>query len=185
MSQLLDDVWWMYKCLLLYVKFYVLILFVSFIGYVIYVGIQVGVVQLVGYLGEIVVNLELYWVVIVFIVLFFIVLVQGIGQFMGSYLMIWVVQEIVYWLCNDVFGYVLCLLQLEYNNNVFGCIMLKIIFDVQQIISVGIDVLIVMLCEGFIVIGLFIFLLYQNWKLMLILLIVVFLVGLVVNFISK
>ena len=141
--------------------------------------------QLAGYLGETVVNPEPHRVVIVSIAPFFIALAQGLGQFMGSYSMTWVAQEIVYRLRNDVFGHVLRLPQAEYNNNASGRIMSKIIFDAQQITSAGTDALIVMLREGLTVIGLLTFLLYQNWKLTLILLIAAPLVGLVVNLTSK
>jgi len=185
MSQLPDDAWRTYKRLLSYVKPHALILFASFIGYAIYAATQAGAAQLAGYLGETVVNPEPHRVVIVSIAPFFIALAQGLGQFMGSYSMTWVAQEIVYRLRNDVFGHVLRLPQSEYNNNASGRIMSKIIFDAQQITSAGTDALIVMLREGLTVIGLLTFLLYQNWKLTLILLIAAPLVGLVVNLTSK
>ena len=185
MSQLPDDAWRTYKRLLSYVKPHALILFASVIGYAIYAATQAGAAQLAGYLGETVVNPEPHRVVIVSIAPFFIALAQGLGQFMGSYSMTWVAQEIVYRLRNDVFGHVLRLPQAEYNNNASGRIMSKIIFDAQQITSAGTDALIVMLREGLTVIGLLTFLLYQNWKLTLILLIAAPLVGLVVNLTSK
>jgi len=185
MSQQPDDAWQTYKRLLSYVRPHALILFASFIGYAIYAATQAGAAQLAGYLGETVVNPEPHRVVIVSIAPFFIALAQGIGQFMGSYSMTWVAQEIVYRLRNDVFGHVLRLPQSEYNNNASGRIMSKIIFDAQQITSAGTDALIVMLREGLTVIGLLTFLLYQNWKLTLILLIAAPLVGLVVNLTSK
>ncbi|HIK74475.1 MAG TPA: lipid A export permease/ATP-binding protein MsbA [Alcanivorax sp.] len=185
MSQLPDDAWQTYKRLLSYVKPHALILFASVIGYAIYAATQAGAAQLAGYLGETVVNPEPHRVVIVSIAPFFIALAQGLGQFMGSYSMTWVAQEIVYRVRNDVFGHVLRLPQAEYNNNASGRIMSKIIFDAQQITSAGTDALIVMLREGLTVIGLLTFLLYQNWKLTLILLIAAPLVGLVVNLTSK
>ncbi len=185
MSQQPDDAWRTYKRLLSYVRPHALILFASFIGYAIYAATQAGAAQLAGYLGETVVNPEPRRVIIVSIAPFFIALAQGIGQFMGSYSMTWVAQEIVYRLRNDVFGHVLRLPQSEYNNNASGRIMSKIIFDAQQITSAGTDALIVMLREGLTVIGLLTFLLYQNWKLTLILLIAAPLVGLVVNLTSK
>ena len=185
MSQLPDDAWQTYKRLLSYVKPHALILFASVIGYAIYAATQAGAAQLAGYLGETVVNPEPHRVVIVSVAPFLIALAQGLGQFMGSYSMTWVAQEIVYRLRNDVFGHVLRLPQAEYNNNASGRIMSKIIFDAQQITSAGTDALIVMLREGLTVIGLLTFLLYQNWKLTLILLIAAPLVGLVVNLTSK
>ena len=139
MSQLPDDAWQTYKRLLSYVKPHALILFASVIGYAIYAATQAGAAQLAGYLGETVVNPEPHRVVIVSIAPFFIALAQGLGQFMGSYSMTWVAQEIVYRLRNDVFGHVLRLPQAEYNNNASGRIMSKIIFDAQQITSAGTD----------------------------------------------
>ncbi|MCH2557096.1 MAG: lipid A export permease/ATP-binding protein MsbA [Alcanivorax sp.] len=186
MSQSLpDDAWQTYKRLLNYVKPHWLILFASFIGYAIYAATQAGAAQLAGYLGETVVNPEPRRVLIVSIAPFFIALAQGIGQFMGSYSMTWVAQEIVYRLRNDVFGHVLRLPQSEYNNNASGRIMSKIIFDAQQVTSAGTDAIIVLLREGLTVIGLIAFLLYQNWKLTLILLIMAPLVGTVVRLTSK
>ena len=107
MSQLPDDAWQTYKRLLSYVKPHALILFASVIGYAIYAATQAGAAQLAGYLGETVVNPEPHRVVIVSVAPFLIALAQGLGQFMGSYSMTWVAQEIVYRLRNDVFGHVL------------------------------------------------------------------------------
>ena len=185
MSQLPDDAWQTYKRLLSYVKPHWPILLASFFGYAIYAATQAGAAQLAGYLGETVVNPEPHRVVIVSVAPFLIALAQGLGQFMGSYSMTWVAQEIVYRLRNDVFGHVLRLPQAEYNNNASGSIMSKIIFDAQQVTSAGTDAIIVILREGLTVIGLITFLLYQNWKLTLILLVMAPLVATVVNLTSK
>ncbi|MBF5058260.1 LPS ABC transporter permease [Alcanivorax sp. 521-1] len=185
MSQLPDDAWQTYKRLLSYVKPHWPILLASFFGYAIYAATQAGAAQLAGYLGETVVNPEPHRVVIVSVAPFLIALAQGLGQFMGSYSMTWVAQEIVYRLRNDVFGHVLRLPQAEYNNNASGRIMSKIIFDAQQVTSAGTDAIIVILREGLTVIGLITFLLYQNWKLTLILLVMAPLVATVVNLTSK
>ena len=185
MSQLPDDAWQTYKRLLSYVKPHWPILLASFFGYAIYAATQAGAAQLAGYLGETVVNPEPHRVVIVSVAPFLIALAQGLGQFMGSYSMTWVAQEIVYRVRNDVFGHVLRLPQAEYNNNASGRIMSKIIFDAQQVTSAGTDAIIVILREGLTVIGLITFLLYQNWKLTLILLVMAPLVATVVNLTSK
>jgi len=113
------------------------------------------------------------------------VIFQGLGQFMGSYSMNWVAQQLVYVLRNDVFGHVLRLPQSEYHRNASGRIMSKIIFDAQQVTSAGTDAIIVIIREGLTVIGLTAFLLWQNWKLTLILVAVVPLIALVVNVTSK
>ncbi|MEE2869587.1 LPS ABC transporter permease [Alcanivorax sp. MD8A] len=185
MSQSSVDVWPTYKRLLSYVRPYWFMLVLSVIGYAIYAGTQAGAAQLAGYLGETIVNPTEFRVMVVSIAPLVLVIFQGLGQFMGSYTMNWVAQQIVYVLRNDVFGHVLKLPQSEYHKNASGRIMSKIIFDAQQVTSAGTDAIIVIIREGLTVIGLFGFLLWQNWKLTLILVAVAPLIALVVNVTSK
>ncbi len=180
-----EDVWPTYKRLLSYVRPYWFMLIISVIGYALYAGTQAGAAQLAGYLGETIVNPTDARVLIVSIAPLVLVIFQGLGQFMGSYSMNWVAQQIVYVLRNDVFGHVLKLPQSEYHRNASGRIMSKIIFDAQQVTSAGTDAIIVIIREGLTVVGLFGFLLWQNWKLTLILVAVAPLIALVMNITSK
>ncbi|MQX54271.1 lipid A export permease/ATP-binding protein MsbA [Alcanivorax sediminis] len=185
MSQSNDDVWPTYKRLLSYVRPYWLMLVISVLGYALYAATQAGGAQLAGYLGDTIVNPTDFRVMVVAIAPLVLVFFQGLGQFMGSYSMNWVAQQLVYVLRNDVFGHVLKLPQSEYHRNASGRIMSKIIFDAQQVTSAGTDAIIVIVREGLTVIGLFSFLLWQNWKLTLILVAVAPLIALVVNITSK
>jgi subfamily B ATP-binding cassette protein MsbA len=185
MSQLPDDSWRTYKRLLSYVKPYWLVLMASVLGYGIYAATQAAAAQLAGYLGETVLDPTPRRVLLVSLAPLGLALAQGVGQFMGSYSLTWVSQEIVYRLRNDVFGHVLRLPQAEYNNNASGRIMSKIIFDAQQVTSAGTDAIMVVVREGLSVIGLLAFLFWQNWKLTLILLVVAPVIALVVNLTSK
>ena len=160
-------------------------LVLSVLGYAIYAATQAGAAQLAGYLGDTIVNPTDFRVMVVSIAPLVLVIFQGVGQFMGSYSMNWVAQQLVYVLRNDVFGHVLKLPQSEYHKNASGRIMSKIIFDAQQVTSAGTDAIIVIVREGLTVIGLFAFLVWQNWKLTLILIAVAPLIALVVNVTSK
>src|SRR5690625_4837106 len=113
MSQLPDDSWQTYKRLLGYVKPHWLFLVASIVGYGIYAATQAAAAQLAGYLGETIINPTNFRVLVVSVAPFVIALVQGIGQFLGSYSLTWVSQEVVYRLRNDVFGHVLRLPQSE------------------------------------------------------------------------
>ena len=185
MSQSSEEVWPTYKRLLSYVRPYWFMLVLSVLGYAIYAATQAGAAQLAGYLGDTIVNPTDFRVMVVSIAPLVLVLFQGVGQFMGSYSMNWVAQQLVYVLRNDVFGHVLKLPQSEYHKNASGRIMSKIIFDAQQVTSAGTDAIIVIVREGLTVIGLFAFLVWQNWKLTLILIAVAPLIALVVNVTSK
>ena len=181
MSQSSVDVWPTYKRLLSYVRPYWLMLVISVIGYALYAATQAGAAQLAGFLGETIVEPTETRVLLVSIAPLVLVIFQGLGQFMGSYSMNWVAQQLVYVLRNDVFGHVLRLPQSEYHRNASGRIMSKIIFDAQQVTSAGTDAIIVIIREGLTVIGLTSFLLWQNWKLTLILVAVAPLIALVAN----
>ncbi|MEQ9508056.1 MAG: ABC transporter transmembrane domain-containing protein, partial [Alloalcanivorax xenomutans] len=185
MSQQSESAWQTYKRLLGYVKPHWLLLLASFLGYAIYAGTQAAAAQLAGYLGETVVDPQPHRVLVVSVAPLLIALAQGVGQFLGSYTLAWVAQEIVYFMRNEVFGHVLRLPQSEYNNNASGRIMSKIIFDAQQVTSAGTDAVMVIFREGLTVMGLMAFVFYQNWKLTLILLVVAPVIGLVVNVTSK
>ncbi|WP_348680290.1 lipid A export permease/ATP-binding protein MsbA [Alcanivorax profundi] len=185
MSQSSEEVWPTYKRLLSYVRPYWFMLVLSVLGYAIYAATQAGAAQLAGYLGDTIVNPTDFRVMVVSIAPLVLVIFQGVGQFMGSYSMNWVAQQLVYVLRNDVFGHVLKLPQSEYHKNASGRIMSKIIFDAQQVTSAGTDAIIVIVREGLTVIGLFAFLVWQNWKLTLILIAVAPLIALVVNVTSK
>lgn len=185
MSQSNDDVWPTYKRLLSYVRPYWFMLLISVLGYALYAATQAGGAQLAGYLGDTIVNPTDFRVMVVAIAPLVLVIFQGLGQFMGSYSMNWVAQQLVYVLRNDVFGHVLKLPQSEYHRNASGRIMSKIIFDAQQVTSAGTDAIIVIVREGLTVVGLFSFLLWQNWKLTLILVAVAPVIALVVNITSK
>lgn len=154
MSQSSVDVWPTYKRLLSYVRPYWLMLVISVIGYALYAATQAGAAQLAGFLGETIVEPTETRVLLVSIAPLVLVIFQGLGQFMGSYSMNWVAQQLVYVLRNDVFGHVLRLPQSEYHRNASGRIMSKIIFDAQQVTSAGTDAIIVIIREGLTVIGL-------------------------------
>ncbi|EKF75221.1 LPS ABC transporter permease [Alcanivorax hongdengensis A-11-3] len=185
MNQSNVDVWPTYKRLLAYVRPYWYILLASVLGYGIYAATQAAAAQLAGYLGETILNPTDFRVLVVSLAPLVLAFTQGLGQFMGSYSMNWVAQEIVYVLRNDVFGHVLKLPQGEFHKQASGRLMSKIIFDAQQVTSAGTDALIVLLREGMTVIGLFSYLLWQNWKLTLILVAVAPIIAFVVNTTSK
>ena len=145
MSQLPDDTLQTYKRLLAYVKPHWLAFLAAIIGYATYAGAQAAAAKLAGFLGETIVHPTDFRVLVVAVAPFCVSITQGVGQFMGSYSLTWVSQEIVYRLRNDVFGHVLRLPQAEYNNNASGRIMSKIIFDAQQVTSAGTDAIMVLM----------------------------------------
>jgi subfamily B ATP-binding cassette protein MsbA len=177
--------WETYKRLLSYVKPYWWALLASVLGYAIYSGTQPLMAEMMRVIVETLENPTTTGIVIICVAPAGIPLIQGIGQFIGSYSLAWVGQHVVYILRNEVFRHVLRLPLREFQQNASGRLMSKIIFDAQQVTAAGTDALTVLLREGLTVIGLLGYLFYKNWQLTLILFTVGPLIALVVNYASK
>lgn len=72
------------------------------------------------------------------------------------------------------------LFSVYFNDNMLGCLILCVIFDVNGVFNVVISVIMIVIKDSFFIVGLFGWLLYLNWKLILIIFIVVFCIVFVV-----
>ncbi|WP_201566219.1 lipid A export permease/ATP-binding protein MsbA [Psychrobacter immobilis] len=98
--------------------------------------------------------------------------VRGIGSFLGNYYSALVSRNLVYELRVEVFNKLLRLPSSFYLANPAGTISSKLIFDVEQVTAASTDSMKTILRDGLTVIGLIGFLLYSNWRLTLILFVV-------------
>ncbi len=98
--------------------------------------------------------------------------VRGIGSFLGNYYSALVSRNLVYELRVEVFNKLLRLPSSFYLANPAGTISSKLIFDVEQVTAASTDSMKTVLRDGLTVIGLIGFLLYSNWRLTLILFVV-------------
>lgn len=112
-------------------------------------------------------------------------IVSGITRFIAEYCMAWVGSRVVYDIRNAMFIQLCRLPSAYYDKNVSGKLMSKVIYDVQQIASTTNKALFVLIKDSMSVIGLFAYMIYMNWKLTLLFLIIAPLVGGFVRFISK
>ncbi|WP_201579036.1 lipid A export permease/ATP-binding protein MsbA [Psychrobacter sp. Pi2-52] len=103
------------------------------------------------------------------IALFF---VRGVGSFLGNYYSAWVSRNLVYELRVEVFNKLLRLPSSFYLANSSGVISSKLIFDVEQVTAASTDSMKTLVRDGLTVIALIGFLLYTNWRLTLILFLV-------------
>lgn len=112
-------------------------------------------------------------------------LIGGTARFIAQYTMAWIGSRVMYDIRNAMFIQLCRLPSAFYDHNVSGKLMSKVIFDVQQISNATTKALFVLIKDSISVIGLFGYMLYMNWKLTLLFLIVAPLVGGFVRFISK
>jgi len=114
-----------------------------------------------------------------------IVLVRGVGSFLGSYFIALVSSSIVHTLRCQLFDRYTILPSHFFDDNNSGHLISRITYNVQQVTGAATDAVKVVAREGFTVIGLFGYLFYMNWKLSLIFIAITPLIGMVVKIATK
>ena len=111
-------------------------------------------------------------------------LVRGILTFTSSYLLNWVANRVVLDLRSAMFDRLLRLPARFFDDHTSGSLLSKVAYDVTGVSSAATTVLTVMVRDSIAVIGLLGWLLYLNWKLTLIALLIAPPVGLIVRTIA-
>nr|WP_317199008.1 lipid A export permease/ATP-binding protein MsbA [uncultured Psychrobacter sp.] len=171
--------------LLRYLKPYWWALMLTVLGFAINAGTEIWVAKLLQYITDAInqsdrskQNLFPLLIVLLF-------LVRGIGSFLGNYFTALVSRNLVYKLRVEVFNKLLRLPSAFYLANPAGTISSKLIFDVEQVTAASTDSLKTLLRDGLTVIALMGFLLYSNWRLTLILFLVLPPILLLIRIASK
>ncbi len=158
--------------LLRYLKPYWWALLLTIVGFAINAATEVWIAKLLQYITDAInqndqAKQNLFPLII--ILLFF---VRGVGSFLGNYYTALVSRNLVYELRVQVFSKLLHLPSSFYLANPAGTISSKLIFDVEQVTAASTDSMKTLLRDGLTVVGLMGFLLYSNWRLTLILFLV-------------
>lgn len=158
--------------LLSYLKPYWWALLLTIIGFAINAATEIWIAKLLQYITDAINNndqskQDLFPLIIVG--LFF---VRGVGSFLGNYYSALVSRNLVYELRVQVFNKLLRLPSSFYLANPAGTISSKLIFDVEQVTAASTDSMKTLLRDGLTVVALLGFLLYSNWRLTLILFVV-------------
>ncbi|MER2163654.1 lipid A export permease/ATP-binding protein MsbA [Psychrobacter sp. JB193] len=158
--------------LLSYLKPYWWALLLTVLGFAINAGTEIWIAKLLQYITDAInqndqSQQDLFPLLI--IALFF---VRGVGSFLGNYYSALVSRNLVYELRVEVFNKLLRLPSSFYLANPAGTISSKLIFDVEQVTAASTDSMKTLLRDGLTVVALIGFLLYSNWRLTLILFVV-------------
>ena len=171
--------------LLRYLKPYWWALALVVLGFAINAGTEIWVAKLLQYITDAInqgdkSKQNLFPLLI--ITLFF---VRGVGSFLGNYYSALVSRNLVYELRVEVFNKLLRLPSSFYLANPAGTISSKLIFDVEQVTAASTESMKTLLRDGLTVLALIGFLLYSNWRLTLILFLVLPPILLLVRIASK
>ena len=181
-----------YFRLLGYVRPYLGLFFISVIGFIVFasaqpmlagvlkffvdslVGVDKGVLQGIPILG----GLDLMAVPVMIVA---IALWQGIGSFLGNYFLAKVSLRLVHDLRLALFNKLLRLPNSWFDNHNTGHLVSRITFDVTMVTGAATDAIKVVIREGLTTIFLFAYLLWMNWKLTLVMVAIMPLLGLLVG----
>ncbi|SDS66467.1 ATP-binding cassette, subfamily B, MsbA [Halopseudomonas litoralis] len=180
-----------YGRLLGYVKPYWLPFAVSIFGFMIFASSQPAMAGMLKYFVDGLtegasaqfLGVPLIWGFPLFIIL--IAVYQGIGSFLGNYYIARVSLGVVHDLRTALFDNLLTLPNRYFDNNNSGHLVSRVTFNVTMVTGAATDAIKVVFREGMTVLFLFGYLLWMNWKLTLVLIAVLPLIGLLVNSTSK
>lgn len=178
--------WRLYRRLFSYVAPHKLAIWGSLVGYLIFAATGPATSAWLGWTVD-AINRQDYadLRVISPILCIVIALVRGIGGFLGSYSLAFIANNVMHKLRCELMAQLIVLPASYYDKTTTGRLVSKLTYDVQQIMGAASNALVVLVREGFTVVGLLAYLLYIDWRLTLSFLIVTPCVGLVVNNASR
>lgn len=176
--------WDLYKRLLAYVKPHRGIFAISVLGYIIFSITAVATSQWLGWTVDQVTAKNPDARIISPLICVAIVVVRGIGGFMGGYSLEYISNSIVHKLRCDLMNRLLDLPVKYYDQSTAGRLVSKVTYDVQQISGAATNAVTVIFREGLTVVGLLVALFWSNWQLSLVFLLVAPCVAGVVAFAS-
>lgn len=176
--------WELYKRLLMYVKPHRLVFGISVLGYIIFSITGVATAQWLGWTIDQITAKNPDVRIISPLLCVGIVIVRGIGGFMGGYSLEYIANHIVHKLRCDIMDKLLELPVRYYDNSTAGRLVSKVTYDVAQISGAATNAVTVIFREGLTVVGLLIALFWSNWQLSMVFLLVAPCVAAVASFAS-
>ncbi len=125
---------------------------------------------------------HLFWMPILLIVLF---VVRGVATFTSQTAFAWVAAKVVYDIREQMFARMLCLPTRYFDESATGNLISKVTYDVTQVMEAATNVLTVLVRDTLAVIGLAAYVFWLDWRLSLVVFIVVPTIGWVVSIFAR
>ncbi len=129
------------------------------------------------YKDDTVIRLAPFFIVAIF-------LVRGLATFISTYAINWVGNKLVMDLRDEMFGKLLTLPTRYYDDHATGKLLSKLTFDVTQVTAAATTVVTITVRDSIIIVGLLGWLLYLNWKLTLLSLVMAPVIAVIIRTIS-
>jgi len=174
-----------YRRLTAYLKQDWRMLLLGFLGFAVYAATQMGAAwwleQFVDAVEQNRFDDRGYLALLILAVFF----VRGVGWLFGSYSFAHVARSLVNRLRVQMFDHLLVLPSSYYQQHSTPELTSKLIYNAEQVTGAATGALKTVISEGLTVVGLFGYMLYLNWRLTLLFLVIMPFIGLVVGFASK
>jgi len=180
-----ESSWRVYLRLLTYVRPYWFALVVSVLGFGLYAMTQAGFAKWLEYVVDSVSAGELDTRGLLALAVIGLFFLRGIGSFLGLYSISYAARHVINILRKDLFDRMLELPAGYYTQHSDGQIVSRFTYNVEQVTDSVTMALRILLREGLTVVGLFGYLIYLNWKLTAVFLVVMPIVGILVAFAAK
>ncbi|MDB4120929.1 lipid A export permease/ATP-binding protein MsbA [Gammaproteobacteria bacterium] len=159
--------------------------FVSIIGFLMFAAADIAAVEWIRRIIEFINSDKTDFSIFLVLALIFIALGRGIGFFIGNYFMSRVGFGIVHDLRSELFAKLINLPKMYFDQNQSGQLINRITFTTTQVSGAASNAIKTFVREGFLLIGLMIYMLSLNWKLTLLLLITTPFIALIVYVAGK
>ncbi|WP_207758338.1 lipid A export permease/ATP-binding protein MsbA [Aliamphritea spongicola] len=174
-----------YLRLLSYIKPYLWAFILSVFGFLIYAGTQTAAAKWLEVFVDAIENGQYEYRGYLAGGILLVFLVRGIGAFLGNYGLTYVARYVVHFLRRDLFNRLLVLPSSFYHQNSSSDLLARLTYNVEQVTGAATNALKIAIREGLTVVGLFGYMLYLNWKLTLLFVVIGPVVGAVVGYASK
>ncbi|MBM87429.1 MAG: lipid A export permease/ATP-binding protein MsbA [Gammaproteobacteria bacterium] len=177
--------WRLYRRLLKYVEGYRLAIAGSVLGYMIFAATTPATTWWLGLTVD-AINSESYEQLRIVspLLCILIVVIRGIGSFMGSYSLASIANHVIHKLRCELHDHLISLPTIYFDKNMSGKLVSKFTYDVSQVTGAASNAIAVIIREGFTVLGLLVFLMIIDWQLSLTFLIIAPFVAAIVNLAS-
>ena len=164
--------WSIYRRLLGYTARYWHYFVISILGFAAYAGTQTALAHMMKYFVDGLEGKDASLVTFVPLAVIAISILRGVSFFCGNYFMSRISFSVVNDLRKQMFDHILLLPSAFYDRCNSGELVSMITYNVNQVTDAATSAIKVLFREGFTVIALLAYLLYQNWKLTLIFLLI-------------
>lgn len=177
--------WMIYKRLLTYLKPYVGIFCISFIGFVFYGFSNVLFAEILKNLINVISADNPADRYLIPMQVVGVTLLRSFGAFIGVYFMSKIALHVIHNLRMEVFNHMTSLPNSVYDQNTSGHMISLITYNINGVASAATDAIKIGLREGLTVISLFAYLIYMDWRLTMVFVVITPIIGFIVMIVGK